>query len=187
MELAQPPWSQAVAVMGALGQGGWSPVDVAATAVAAASRAAPAAAAGNEAAMTSGIWGSPSSGWGAAGWDQLHHPWIPPLEPGAWQKEPLLVVQDRLLRAAAVPLGWLQSCHCWCYWCCHHHSLGREMEPHLGWGWTGQKEPVLALPVLFLVLGLVLVKQLEVRGVLWGLRAVELGREGQQAQQQALL
>lgn len=61
------------------------------------------------------------------------------------------------------------------------------MEPHLGWGWTGQKEPVLALPVLFLVLGLVLVKQLEVRGVLWGLWAVELGREGQQARLQALL
>lgn len=47
--------------MGALGQVGWSLVDAAATAVAV-SRAAPAAAAGNEAAMTSDIWGSPSPG-----------------------------------------------------------------------------------------------------------------------------
>lgn len=40
VELAQPPWLQAVVVMGALVQVGWSPVDVAATAVAAL-RAAP--------------------------------------------------------------------------------------------------------------------------------------------------
>lgn len=59
------------------------------------------------------------------------------------------------------------------------------MEPHLEWGWTGQEEPVLALPVLFLVL--VLVKELEVQGVLWGLQVVGLGQEGQQVQQQALL
>lgn len=41
MELAQAPWSQAVVVMGALGQVGWNPVDVAAIAAVAASRAAP--------------------------------------------------------------------------------------------------------------------------------------------------
>lgn len=41
VELAQPPWSQAVVVMGALGQVGRSPVDAAATAAVAASRAAP--------------------------------------------------------------------------------------------------------------------------------------------------
>lgn len=46
---------------------------------------------------------------------------------------------------------------------------------------------MLALPVLFLVLGLVLVKELAVQGVLWGLQVVELGQEGQQVQQQALL
>lgn len=65
----------------------------------------PAAAAGNEEAMISDIWDSPSLGWGAAGWDQLHHPWVPPLGLGVWQgKEPLLVVQDPLLRALEVPL-----------------------------------------------------------------------------------
>lgn len=67
VELAQPPWSQAVAVMGALGQVGRSPVDAAIAAVVAASRAVPAAAAGNEAATTSDIWGSPSPGWRAVG------------------------------------------------------------------------------------------------------------------------
>lgn len=24
-------------------------------------------------------------------------------------------------------LGWLRSCHCWCYWYCHHHSPGWEL------------------------------------------------------------
>lgn len=68
VELAQPPGSQAVVVMGALGQEGRSPVDAAATAAAvAASGAAPAVAVGNEEAMTSDIWDSPSPGWGAAG------------------------------------------------------------------------------------------------------------------------
>lgn len=44
-----------------------------------------------------------------------------------------------------------------------------------------------ALPVLFLVLGLVLVEELEVQRVLWELQVVELGQEGQQVGQQALL
>lgn len=61
------------------------------------------------------------------------------------------------------------------------------MEPHLEWGWPGQEEPVLALPVLFLVLGLVLVKEQKVWGALWGQQVVALGQEGQQAGQQALL
>lgn len=62
-------------------------------------------AAGNEGATTFGIFGSPSSGWRPAGWDQPHHPWVPPLGLGVWQeKEPLLVVQDPLLRAVGVPL-----------------------------------------------------------------------------------
>lgn len=65
-EQAQLPGSQAVVVMGALAQEGQSPVAAAATA-AVASRAAPAAASGNGVAMTSGIWGSPSPGWEAAG------------------------------------------------------------------------------------------------------------------------
>lgn len=188
VELAQPLWSQAAVVMGVLGQGEWSPVDAAATAVVAALRAAPAAVAGNEEVMTSDIWGSPSPDWGAAGWDQLHHPWVPPLGLEVWQeKEPLLVVQEPLLRAVGIPLGWLRSCHCWCYWYCHHHSPGQEMEPHLEWGWPGQEEPVPALPVLFLVLGLVLVKELKVWGVLWGQQVVALGQEGRQVGQQALL
>lgn len=46
---------------------------------------------------------------------------------------------------------------------------------------------MLALPVLFLVLGLVLVKELKVWGVLWGQQVVALGQEGQQVGQQALL
>lgn len=48
---------------------------------------------------------------------------------------------------------------------------------------------MLALPVPFLVLGLVLVlvKELEVRGVLWGLQVVEPGQKGQQMQQQVPL
>lgn len=55
--------------------------------------------------MISDIWDSPILGWGAAGWDQLHHPWVPLLGLGVWQgKEPLLVVQDPLLRALGVPL-----------------------------------------------------------------------------------
>lgn len=170
VELAQPPWSQAVVVMAGPEQVGWNPVDAAATAaVAAASKAAPAAAAGNEVATTSGIWGSPSPGWGAAGWDQPHHPWIPPLGLGSWQeRELLLVVQNPLLRAVGVPLGWLRSCHCWCYWYCRHHSPARELEPHLERGPTGQERMVLALPILFLVLGLGLglVEELEVQRVL---------------------
>lgn len=106
--------------------------------------------------MTSDIWDSPSPGWGAAGMDQPHHPWIPPLELEVWkEKEPLLVVQGPLLRAAGVPLDWLQSCHCWCYWHCHHHSLGWELEPHLEWEWTGQEGPVLAPLALSLALELV--------------------------------
>lgn len=44
-----------------------------------------------------------------------------------------------------------------------------------------------ALLVLFLVLGLVLVEELEAQRVLWGLQVVELGQEGQQEGQQALL
>lgn len=68
VELAQPPGSQAVVVMVALGQGAQSPVDAAATAaaVAVASGAAPAAGAGNEVAMTSDTWDIPSPGLGAA-------------------------------------------------------------------------------------------------------------------------
>lgn len=46
---------------------------------------------------------------------------------------------------------------------------------------------VLALPVLFLVLGLVLVEELEVQRVLWGLQVAGLGQKGQQVGQQALL
>lgn len=46
---------------------------------------------------------------------------------------------------------------------------------------------MLALPVPFLVLGLVLVKEMEVRGVLWGLQVVEPGQEGQQMLQQVPL
>lgn len=46
---------------------------------------------------------------------------------------------------------------------------------------------MLALQVLFLVLGLVPVGELEVQGVLWGRRVVELGQEGQQVEQQSLL
>lgn len=46
---------------------------------------------------------------------------------------------------------------------------------------------MLALLVLFLVLGLVPVVELEVWVVLWGLQEVELGQEGQQVGQQALL
>lgn len=60
VELAQPPWSQAAVVMGALGQLGQSPVGAAATV--AASGAAPAAAAGSEEAMTSDTWGSLNPG-----------------------------------------------------------------------------------------------------------------------------
>lgn len=60
----QLPGSQAVVVMGALGQEGQCLVAAAATA-AAASGAAPVAAAGSEVAMTSGILGSPSPGWEA--------------------------------------------------------------------------------------------------------------------------
>lgn len=84
-ELAQPPGSQAVVVMGALGQEGQTPVDAAAIAAAvAASGAAPAVAVGNEEAMTSDTWGSPSPGWGAVGQDPPHHPWVPPLGLGVW-------------------------------------------------------------------------------------------------------
>lgn len=62
----QLPGSQAVVVMGALGQEGQCLVAAAATAAAAAaSGAAPVAAAGSEVAMTSGIWGSLSPDWGA--------------------------------------------------------------------------------------------------------------------------
>lgn len=89
------------------------------------------------------------------------------------------MVQNSLLRAVGVPLGWLRSCHCWCYWYCHHHSPGWELEPHLEWGWTGQEGPVLALLVLSLVLGLVLMEELEVQGVLWELQVVEL-EQGEQ-------
>lgn len=129
--------------------------------------------------MISDIWDSPSLGWGAAGWDQLHHPWVPPLGLGVWQgKEPLLVVQDPLLRALEVPLHWLRSCHCWCYWHCPHHSLQWEPEPHLEWGWTGQERTVSTLPVLFQVLEQGPVEELEALGVLWGLQVVEREQEG---------
>lgn len=65
----------------------------------------PAAVAGTVVAMTSGIWGSPSPGWGAVGWDRPHHLWVPPLGQGSWQeREPLLVVQNPLLRIVAVQL-----------------------------------------------------------------------------------
>lgn len=77
-------------------------------------------------------------------------------------EEPLLVVQDPLWKAVGVPLGWLRSCHCWCYWQCHPHSPKWELEPHLDWGRTAQEGLVLALQVLSLVLGLVLVAELEV-------------------------
>lgn len=82
----QLPGSQAVVVMGALGQEGQCLVAAAAAiaAAAAASGAAPVAAAGSEVAMTSGIWGSPSPDWGAVEWDQRHHPWVPPLGLGVW-------------------------------------------------------------------------------------------------------
>lgn len=65
----QLPGSQAVVVMGALGQEGQCLVVAAAAATAAAaaaSGAAPVAAAGSEVAMTSGIWDSPSPDWGLA-------------------------------------------------------------------------------------------------------------------------
>lgn len=62
----QLPGSQAVVVMGALGQEGQCLVVAAATAAAAvALGAAPVAAAGSEVAMTFGILGSPSPGWEA--------------------------------------------------------------------------------------------------------------------------
>lgn len=77
-------------------------------------------------------------------------------------QEPLLVVQDPLLKAVGVPLGWLRSCHCWCYWQCHPHSPEWGLEPQLDWGQTAQEGLVLALRVLSLVLGLGLVAELEV-------------------------
>lgn len=91
------------------------------------------------------------------------------------------------MRAVGVPLGWFQSCRCWCYWYCRHHPPEWEREPHLERGWSGQEGTVSALLSLFLVLGLVLVEELEVQRVLWGLQVVELGQEGQQVGQQALL
>lgn len=189
VELAQPPWSQAAVVMVVPEQVEQNPVDAAATAaVAAASKAAPAAVAGTVAATTSGIWGSPSPGWGAVGWDRPHHLWVPPLGQGSWQeREPLLVVQNPLLRIVVVQLGWLRSCHCWRYWYCHHHSPGWELEPHLEWGWIGKGGTVSALLVLSLVSGLVRVEELEVQNFLWGLQVAELGQEQEQVGQQALL
>lgn len=83
----QLPGSQAVVVMGALGQEGQclAVADAAATAAAAAaSGAAPVAAVGSEVAMTSGIWGSPSPDWGAGEQDQPHHPWVLSLGLGVW-------------------------------------------------------------------------------------------------------
>lgn len=70
------------------------------------------------------------------------------------------------MRAIVVPLGWLRSCHCWCYWYCHHHSPEWELQPHLEWEYIGQEGPVLALQVLSLVLGLMPEMEPEVQGVL---------------------
>lgn len=79
-------------------------------------------------------------------------------------QEPLLVVQDPLLKAAGVPLGWLRSCHCWCYWQCHPHSPEWGLEAQPEWGQTAREGRVLAPQGLSLGLGLglVLVAELEV-------------------------